>query len=79
MRDMGVRGLRVYCSDYHCSHSLAIRARKALRPFGVNISTVYGGGGFSMDELSRARFKAVLTQRLKGMFERLEPQPREIA
>jgi hypothetical protein len=20
MRDMGVRGLLVYCSDYHCSH-----------------------------------------------------------
>jgi hypothetical protein len=32
-----------------------------------------------MDELSRARFKAALTQRLKGMLERLEPQPREIA
>ena len=24
MRDMGVRGLLVYCSDYHCSHWTAI-------------------------------------------------------
>jgi len=26
MREMGVRGLLVYCSDYHCSHSVAISA-----------------------------------------------------
>jgi hypothetical protein len=26
MRDMGVRGLLIYCSDYHCSHSIAISA-----------------------------------------------------
>jgi ribosome biogenesis SPOUT family RNA methylase Rps3 len=56
--------------------SLIHQARKALRPYDVNIHTVYGGGGFSMDELSRARFKALLTQRLEGMLERLEPQPR---
>ena len=24
MRDMGVRGLLIYCSDYRCSHSIAI-------------------------------------------------------
>jgi len=24
MRKMGVRGVLVYCSDYHCSHSVAI-------------------------------------------------------
>jgi hypothetical protein len=24
MRDMGVRGLLIYCSDYRCSHSTAI-------------------------------------------------------
>jgi hypothetical protein len=24
MRDMGVRGLVVYCADYRCSHSIAI-------------------------------------------------------
>ena len=59
--------------------SLIHQARKALRPFGVNISTVYGGGGFSMDELSRARFKALLAERLEGMLERLEPQPRKTA
>jgi hypothetical protein len=26
MRDMGVRGLLIYCQDYKCSHSLAISA-----------------------------------------------------
>jgi hypothetical protein len=24
MRDMGIRGLLVYCADYRCSHSIAI-------------------------------------------------------
>jgi hypothetical protein len=24
MREMGIRGLLVYCSDYHCSHWIAI-------------------------------------------------------
>ena len=26
MRDMGVRGLLIYCSNYHCSHSIQIGA-----------------------------------------------------
>jgi hypothetical protein len=26
MRDAGVRGVLVYCSDYKCSHSIAISA-----------------------------------------------------
>jgi hypothetical protein len=26
MRDMGVRGLLIYCSDYRCSHSITISA-----------------------------------------------------
>jgi hypothetical protein len=26
MRDMGVRGILVYCADYTCSHSTAISA-----------------------------------------------------
>jgi hypothetical protein len=26
MREMGVRGLLVYCSDYRCSHSIEISA-----------------------------------------------------
>jgi hypothetical protein len=25
MRSSGVRGLLIYCSDYHCSHSIAAR------------------------------------------------------
>ena len=26
MRDMGVRGVLVYCADYHCSHLIAVMA-----------------------------------------------------
>jgi hypothetical protein len=26
MREMGVRGVLIYCSDYKCSHSIAISA-----------------------------------------------------
>jgi hypothetical protein len=26
MRDMGVRGVLVYCADYRCSHSIAVNA-----------------------------------------------------
>jgi hypothetical protein len=26
MRDMGVRGVLVYCADHHCSHSVAMNA-----------------------------------------------------
>jgi hypothetical protein len=26
MRDMGVRGLLIYCADYRCSHSVAVMA-----------------------------------------------------
>ena len=28
MRDSGVRGILVYCADYHCSHSVAVRRRR---------------------------------------------------
>jgi hypothetical protein len=27
MRNMGVRGVLIYCSDYRCGHSTAISAR----------------------------------------------------
>ena len=26
MRDMGVRGLLIYCADFRCSHSIAVSA-----------------------------------------------------
>jgi hypothetical protein len=26
MRDMGVRGVLIYCADYRCSHSIALMA-----------------------------------------------------
>jgi hypothetical protein len=25
MREMGVRGVLIYCAEHHCSHSIAIR------------------------------------------------------
>jgi hypothetical protein len=28
MRDMGVRGVLIYCSDYRCSHSIKIGAQR---------------------------------------------------
>ena len=31
MRDMGVRGLLIYCADYRCSHSIAISANSLAR------------------------------------------------
>jgi hypothetical protein len=32
MRESGVRGLLVYCADYHCSHSVATAAPRPVRP-----------------------------------------------
>ena len=32
MRDLGVRGVLIYCADYRCSHSIAIIADHCLRP-----------------------------------------------
>ena len=31
MRSSGVRGLLIYCADFHCSHSIAISARPMAR------------------------------------------------
>jgi hypothetical protein len=31
MREMGVRGLLIYCADYRCSHSIAISANSLAR------------------------------------------------
>jgi hypothetical protein len=28
MRDMGVRGILIYCADYRCSHSIAVSAHQ---------------------------------------------------
>ena len=38
MRDMGVRGILIYCSDYRCSHSLAISGDRW--PDGVRLSDI---------------------------------------
>jgi hypothetical protein len=32
MRDMGVRGILVYCADYRCSHSIATSAARCPEP-----------------------------------------------
>jgi len=36
MRSTGVRGVLIYCADYHCSHSIAISADRW--PEGVRLS-----------------------------------------
>ena len=40
MRASGVRGLLVYCSDYHCSHWIAISGDQW--PDDVRLSEVHG-------------------------------------
>jgi hypothetical protein len=34
MRDMGVLGILIYCSDYKCSHSIATSADRRTPPVG---------------------------------------------
>ena len=38
MRDMGVRGVLIYCSDYKCSHSIAVNADRW--PDDVRLSNI---------------------------------------
>jgi hypothetical protein len=38
MREMGVRGVLIYCADYHCSHSVALSADR--RPDEVRLSDI---------------------------------------
>ena len=48
MRDMGVRGLLIYCSDYKCSHSIAISADRwpdAVRLSDLKARFVYKACG----------------------------------
>jgi hypothetical protein len=39
MREMGVRGLLIYCSDYHCSHSIVISADRCRMMSGSPTSS----------------------------------------
>ena len=36
MRDMSVRGLLVYCADYHCSHCVAISVEQWADDFRLS-------------------------------------------
>ena len=38
MRESGVRGVLIYCSDYRCSHSIAISADRW--PYDVRLSDI---------------------------------------
>jgi hypothetical protein len=31
MRRCGIRGVLIYCADYHCSHSIAVSAESLAR------------------------------------------------
>src|SRR5262249_18372556 len=41
MREMGVRGVLVYCADYHCSHGMAMNADRW--PDDVRLSDIEPG------------------------------------
>jgi hypothetical protein len=43
VREMGIRGLRVYCSDYKCSHAVEIKADQW--PDHVGAVPVFGAPG----------------------------------
>jgi hypothetical protein len=48
MRDMGVRGVLIYCADYQCSHSIAVMADQwpdDLRFFDIEPRFVRGACG----------------------------------
>lgn len=33
MREQGVRGILIYCADYHCNRSIALSGDPTPRPF----------------------------------------------
>jgi hypothetical protein len=39
MREMDVRGILVYCADYHCSHSLCDQQGQWPNDLGLRISS----------------------------------------
>jgi hypothetical protein len=62
--EMGVRGVLVYCADYHCSHSVAINADRW--PDGERLSDIEprfvcaacgnrgrGSAGFQLEHINR--------------------------
>jgi hypothetical protein len=53
LREMGVRGLLVYCADYRCSHSIAISGE----PLADDLPGVRPSAGFQL-EPSVARRKS---------------------
>jgi hypothetical protein len=50
MRSTGVRGILIYCADYHCSHSIAIS--RAYRE--TLASPGYSQGGCAPRKLTRS-------------------------
>ena len=59
MRSSGVRGLLIYCSDYKCSHSIAISADQW--PDDVRIrSSGTGSAGAGASSTARARLAGVM-------------------
>ncbi len=39
MRDMGVRGILIYCADYHCSRPVAMSGDRWPMRFGLATSS----------------------------------------
>jgi hypothetical protein len=70
MRDTGVRGILIYCSDYKCSHSIAISADQW--PDDVRIrSSCTGSAGAGASSTARARLAGVMV----SMFATLRAWP----
>jgi hypothetical protein len=48
LRDMGLRGILIYCADYRCSHSMAVNADRwpdDVRPSDIEPRFVCGACG----------------------------------
>jgi hypothetical protein len=39
MREMGLRGVLIYCADYHCSHSVALSADRWPDEVRLSVNT----------------------------------------
>ena len=67
MRDMGVRGLLIYCADYRCSHSMAISGDRW--PDDVRLSDIEERGlSCSFCRADAADIEAMPPPRLQSSF-----------
>ena len=66
MREMGVRGLLIYCADYRCSHSIAVSADHW--PDDLRLSDIeprFGAAGFQLEQETSRRDGLSLTAAIR--------------